>query len=75
MMKKEKETQQVEITPSQAAAALGRLGGSVRTLAKARASRLNGRKGGRPPKVKRPPIKTAIAREMAEIEAKNQKQK
>jgi hypothetical protein len=32
------------------AAALGRMGGSVRSAKKTRAARLNGRKGGRPKK-------------------------
>ncbi len=35
-----------------AAVALGRLGGCVRSAAKAKAARLNGRKGGRPKKAK-----------------------
>lgn len=35
-----------------AASRFGRLGGSARTPAKARAARLNGRKGGRPQKRK-----------------------
>jgi hypothetical protein len=35
-----------------AAVALGRLGGRVRSAAKAEAARLNGRKGGRPKKAK-----------------------
>jgi len=39
----------IEISTSQAAAALGRKGGSVKSEAKAKASRENGKKGGRPP--------------------------
>jgi hypothetical protein len=38
---------------SEIAAALGRLGGSVKSKAKAAASRKNGKLGGRPKKVKR----------------------
>ncbi len=38
-----------------AAVALGKLSGKVRTPAKAAASRKNGKKGGRPPKVQIPP--------------------
>jgi hypothetical protein len=38
-----------------AAVALGRLGGSVKSEAKAAAVRKNGKKGGRPPKSRRAP--------------------
>lgn len=38
------------MTPSQAAAALGRLGGASKSKAKQAASRANGKKGGRPKK-------------------------
>ena len=38
---------------SKLAAALGKLGGSVKSKAKAAAARKNGKKGGRPRKVKR----------------------
>ncbi len=37
---------------SKIAAALGKLGGSVKSKAKAKAARENGKKGGRPRKVK-----------------------
>jgi len=36
------------------AVALGKLGGKVKSAAKASAARINGRKGGRPPKKGRP---------------------
>jgi len=38
---------------SKVAAALGKLGGSAKSKAKAKASRENGKKGGRPRKVKK----------------------
>ena len=41
----------IEISTSQAAAALGRKGGTGKSEAKPKASRENGKKGGRPRKV------------------------
>jgi hypothetical protein len=38
----------MDLTPSQLAAALGRLGGVKRSAAKAKAAKANGKKGGRP---------------------------
>jgi len=43
------------IATSQAAAALGKLGGKAKSPAKAKSARENGRKGGRPPKEKLKP--------------------
>ena len=45
------------MTPSQAAAALGKLGGKAKSPAKTATARANGRKGGRPKnKVKLPEV-------------------
>jgi hypothetical protein len=42
------------MSKNRAAVALGKLGGRVKSQAKAAAARTNGKKGGRPPKVKKP---------------------
>jgi hypothetical protein len=44
------------------AVALGRLGGAVKSQRKAEASRRNGKKGGRPKKVKEHKLTNAIAK-------------
>jgi len=47
------------VTPKEAAAMLGRLGGAAKSAAKTRAARKNGRKGGRPKKRTTPPAPKA----------------